>query len=61
VINLTTVLGFIQVGGALLPEGLALVNEIKALFGEQDVAVIDQALADSDAAADLQHTKAQEL
>jgi hypothetical protein len=60
-VNLATILAFIQVGGALLPEGAALVAEIKALFGETDQAAIDKALADSTAAADAQHQEAQSL
>lgn len=59
--NLATVLAFIQAGGALLPEGAALVGEVKSLFGENDQGAIDQALADSTAAADAQHKEAQSL
>lgn len=57
--GLGTVLAFIQAGGALLPEGAALVGEIKSLFGESDQAAIDKALAESTAAADAQHNEAQ--
>jgi hypothetical protein len=57
--NLATILAFIQAGGALLPEGAALIGEVKSLFGEHDQAAIDKALADSSAAADAQHKDAQ--
>lgn len=57
--SLDIILKFIQVGGALLPEGLALVNSIKSLFNSDDVVAIDKALADSTAAADEQHRLAQ--
>jgi hypothetical protein len=57
--ELATVLAFIQAGGALLPEGAALVGEIKSLFGQSDQAAIDKALADSTAGADTQHNDAQ--
>lgn len=59
--NLATILQFIQVGGALIPEGAALVNEIKTLFDTSDQAAIDKALADSTVAADAQHNEAQSL
>lgn len=57
--NLDTILKFIQVGGALIPEGAALVNEIRALFNTDEQAQIDKALSDSTAAADAQHKDAQ--
>lgn len=59
--NLAVILAFIQAGGAILPEGAALIAEIKTLFGETDQAAIDKALADSGAAADAQHEEAQSL
>jgi hypothetical protein len=51
----------IQAGVSLIPEGLALINEVKATFNETDQAAIDKALAESTAAADAQHNEAQSL
>jgi hypothetical protein len=51
----------IQAGVSLIPEGLTLINEIKATFNETDQATIDKALAESTAAADAQHNEAQSL
>lgn len=57
--NLTTILAAINAGVALIPEGAALVNELKEVFNATDQAAIDKALADSSAAADAQHNDAQ--
>jgi len=59
--NLATVLAAINAGVTLIPEGAQLVTELKSLFGEQDQAQIDAALASSTAAADAQHQEAQSL
>lgn len=59
--NITTILSAINAGVTLIPEGLALVQQIKATFAETDQATIDQALAESTAAADAQHAAAQAL
>jgi len=57
--ELAIILKAIQAGVSLIPEGLALVNEIKSTLSETDQAAIDKALADSNAAADAQHNDAQ--
>lgn len=57
--DLATVLAAINTATTLTPELLALFGQIKGTFGETDQAAIDQALADSTAAADAQHAAAQ--
>lgn len=57
--NLTTILSAINAGVALIPEGAALIRELKMIYGETDRDAIEKALADSTAAADAQHDRAQ--
>lgn len=59
--NLATILAAINAGVAAIPEGLSLIQSIKATFEETDQAAIDQALADSTAEADAQHARAQAI
>lgn len=61
-IDLQTVLNAIELATTLEPEAaaviLALVAEIKSLFGAQDQASIDAALTTLDAEADAAHASA---
>jgi large exoprotein involved in heme utilization and adhesion len=59
--NLATILAAIQAGITAIPEGLALINEVKALFSTNDQATIEAAVAEADAAADRQHEEGQNL
>lgn len=59
--NLATILAAINAGVTLIPEGAALVGELKGVFNETDQAAIEKALADANAAADAQHEEAQSL
>lgn len=64
-INLQTVLNAIQLALTLEPEAAAvvtaLVTEVRALFGSEDQATIDAALAQLDAEADAAHASADKL
>jgi hypothetical protein len=57
--ELAVILAAIRAGVTLIPEGLALVEQIKGVVGENDQVAIDAALVESTAAADAQHNEAQ--
>lgn len=59
--TLQLVLAAIQAVGAAEPAFVALINDIKTLFGPAEQAQIDAALADADKQADSQHGQAQGL
>lgn len=59
--ELTTVLAAIQAGVSLIPEGEALIGQIKSLFSTTDQATIDAALAAANAAADQAYKDSQAL
>lgn len=59
--NPILILQAIQAGVSLIPEGLSLINEVKATLSATDQAAIDKALADALAAASAQHNEAQSL
>ncbi len=58
---LQLILAAIQAGVTLIPEGLTLIQQLKGLESETGQVTIDQALADSTAAAAAQHDEAQGL
>lgn len=59
--NLATLLAILQLAGTEMPAFIALFNEVKNALSTDDQAALDQALAESDAAADAQHQAAQTL
>lgn len=59
--TLSIVLAAIQAVGAAEPAFVALIQDLKTLFGPSDQAAIDAALADADKQADAQHGEAQGL
>ncbi len=59
--NLATILAAIEAGVTMIPQGLALVTEVKGLLSLTDQTAIDAALATANANADAQHIDAQSL
>ncbi len=59
--TLALVLAAIQAVGVATPAFVALIQDIKTLFGPAQQAQIDAALADADKQADAQHGEAQGL
>lgn len=59
--ELTTILAAIQAGVSLIPEGEALISQIKALFSTTDQAQIDAALIAANAAADQAYKDSQAI
>lgn len=59
--ELTTILAAIQAGVSLIPEGEALISQIKALFSTTDQATIDAALIAANAAADQAYKDSQAI
>lgn len=57
----TTVVAAVEAGVTLIPEGAALIAEVKALMSAQGKAAIDAALLALDEQADAAHISAQNL